>query len=191
MGALRPCCPYQRGVHPRFYPRLRIAAILHPASANARAPTNKTNMNTFHQNSLPARILRVSKIAGILVMLATLAACSSLKTTASPLPIEMINSTGGKVVIPHAYQAFDRLYASGSIEKSFGSHIPNTAHVDVRLIDAEGRVISEKIDSIEPAAPRSASSVSGRYSYVATFPLSQVQQATKIVIRYDMLRHRP
>ena len=58
-------------------------------------------------------------------------------------------------------------------------------------IDAEGRVISEKIDSIEPAAPRSASSVSGRYSYVATFPLSQVQQVTKIVIRYDMLRHKP
>jgi len=124
-------------------------------------------------------------------MLATLAGCSSFKTTASLLPIEMINSTGGKVVIPHAYQAFDRLYVSGSIEKSFGSHIPYAAHVDVRLIDAEGRVISEKTDSIEPAAPRSASSISGRYSYVATFPLSQVQQATKIVIRYDMLRHRP
>ena len=148
-------------------------------------------MITSHPTSIFARILRYSKTAALLVALATLAACSSFQTTASQLPIEILNTTGGKVVIPNAYQAFDRLYVSGTIEKSFGRHIPYTAHVDVRLIDVEGRVISEKTDSIEAAEPRSARSVSGRHSYVATFPLSQVQQATKIVVRYDMLRHKP
>ena len=165
--------------------------LVHPASANGHASTNKTTMITSHPTSIFARILRYSKTAALLVALATLAACSSFQTTASQLPIEILNTTGGKVVIPNAYQAFDRLYVSGTIEKSFGRHIPYTAHVDVRLIDVEGRVISEKTDSIEAAEPRSARSVSGRHSYVATFPLSQVQQATKIVVRYDMLRHKP
>ena len=148
-------------------------------------------MNIFHKISLSSRILHISKMAAMLATIVGLAACSTFKTEVSPLPIEIINSTGGKVVIPHAYQAFGRLYVSGSIEKSFGRHIPYTAHVDVRLIDAAGRVISEKVDSIEPASPRSASSLSGRYSYVAIFPLNQVEQTKKIVIRYDMLRHRP
>jgi hypothetical protein len=123
----------------------------------------------------------------------TLTACSSasnfLRTTNSSLPVETIHSSGGEVVGTLAYESSDRLYVSGHIQKSFGRHVPYAAHVDVQLIDNEGRVIAEKQDDIHPEHPKSGSGRSGRTSYVASFPISEARQAAKIVARYHLNGH--
>ena len=147
-------------------------------------------MKTLHQYSFLTRILRLTKIACALTVLAMVTACASVssifKTTRSPLPIETIDSTGGKVAGTHAFESCDRLYVAGHIQKSFGRHIPYAAHVDVQLIGNTGRVIAEKEDDIEPSQPKAGSSMSGQISYVASFSISEARQAAKIVVRYHL-----
>ncbi|MCK9588622.1 MAG: hypothetical protein WC076_03075 [Terrimicrobiaceae bacterium] len=150
-------------------------------------------METSHSNSFLTRIFRITKIACTLTVLITVTACASVGsffwTTVSSLPIETIDSTGGKVSGTHAYESSDRLYVSGSIQKSFGRHIPYAAHVDVQLIDTAGRIIAEKQDAIDPSHPRTASSRSGRISYVTSFPTGEARKATKIIVRYHLDGH--
>jgi hypothetical protein len=146
-------------------------------------------MIPFHQNSISARRLCLVKIACVLTTLAAVTASASppsfFKTTASALPIETIDSTGGKVS-GHAYESSGRLYVSGHIQKSFGRHIPYAAHVDVQLVDKMGRVIAEKDADIDTSHPISGGSRSGQIPYVASFPLNEARQAVKIVVRYDL-----
>jgi len=148
-------------------------------------------MNISHQDSLLTRSLRIAKTACALTALATVSACSSVtshfKTTTSPLPIEILDSTGGEVTGSRAYEFSDRLYVSGRMEKSFGRHIPCTAHVDVQLVDDSGRVVAEKQDDIDPPHPKSGSP--GQIGYVASFPLGEARQASKIVVRYSLEEH--
>jgi hypothetical protein len=128
-------------------------------------------------------------IACVLAALATATASASppsiFKTTDSVLPIETINSTGGKVT-GHAYESSGRLYVSGHIQKSFGRHIPHAAHVDVQLVDKMGRVIAEKDADIDTSHPITGGSRSGQIPYVTSCPLNEARQAVKIVIRYDL-----
>lgn len=98
-----------------------------------------------------------------------------------------MDSTGGEVFGTRAHESSDRLYVSGHMQKSFGRHIPRTAHVDVQLIDDSGRVVAEKQDAIDPPHPKSGRV--GQVSYVASFPLSEARQAAKIVVRYSMEQH--
>ena len=145
-------------------------------------------MKKIHPSSFLTRILRPTKLACALTALAMLTACASiLKTTDSSLPIETIDATGGKVTGTRAFESSDRLYVSGHINKSFGSHVPYSAHVDIRLIGNTGRVIAEKEDAIEPSHPK-AGGRSGQISYVASFPISEARQASKIVVRYHLNR---
>ena len=147
-------------------------------------------MKTFQQNLFLRRIIRLSKITSALTALVTVTACSTvgslLRTSGSALPIETIDSTGGAVSGTHAYESASRLYVSGNIRKSFGGHIPYAAHVDVQLLDDAGRVIAEKHDDIDPVPPHPSSGISGRISYVVSFPASEASKAGKIVVRYHL-----
>ena len=146
-------------------------------------------MKTFNLT----RTLRFTKIGCALITLAALTACASVnsffKTTDSTLPTETLDSTGGEVSSARAYESADRLYVSGHIKKSLGRHIPYAAHVDVQLVDKMGRVIAEKQDDIDPPRPKSFAAMTGRISYVASFPLSDARQATKITVRYHLDGH--
>lgn len=136
--------------------------------------------------------LRFAIIACVLTALGAATASASppsiFKMSASVLPIETIDSTGGKVDV-HAYETSGRLYVSGHLQKSFGRHIPHAAHVDVQLVDKTGRVISEKNDDIAPSHPITGGGRTGQIPYVASFPLKEARQATKIIVRYDLNIH--
>ena len=151
-------------------------------------------MKLSHHHSRSIPLLRISRLSFALAALAALSACTSaghlFRTSGSALPIETIGCIGGQVVSARAFESSDELYASGNIRITRGRQIPYSAHVDVQLIGAEGQVIASKRDDIEPADPRSASGRSGRYSYVASFPLSVARQAKKIVVRYHLAVHR-
>lgn len=150
-------------------------------------------MTTFHQSSFSKRIFHCARIAAALTMSAAITACSSVgtffRTKNSVLPVETIDSSGGKLSPPHAYESFDRLYVSGSLQKSFGRHLPCAAHVDVQLIDNKGRMVAEKHDDIDPTHPFSAGNISGRTGFVTSFPASEARKAAKIVVRYHMDGH--
>lgn len=149
-------------------------------------------MKTSPRNPLSSHAFHFAKIACLLSALTALMACSSvgsfLRTTDSPLPVETIDSTGGLFSGTRAYESSGRLYVSGHMQKSFGRHIPGSAHVDVRLIDKGGRVIAEKSDDIDPAYPSSGGR-SDHISYVASFPASEARQAAKIIVRYHLDGH--
>jgi hypothetical protein len=139
------------------------------------------------------QLLRFTKIACAITALAILTACASVssffKHSPSPLPIEILDSAGGEVGGARAHESADRLYVAGHVKKSFGSHTPYAAHVDVQLVDKTGRVIAEKEDDIDPPHPKSGGGRSGQISYVASFPLSEARQAAKIVVRYHLDGH--
>lgn len=120
-------------------------------------------------------------------------ACSStggiFKQSASTLPIETVDATGGQIASTRAFETQDRLYVAGSMKKGLGSHIPPAAHVDVRLVDHAGRVLAEKQDNIDPSHPRLSNARSGRYSYVASFPISEARQASRVVVQYHLKGH--
>ena len=138
---------------------------------------------------IPKFIIRLSQLALAGTVVITLGACASFgslfRQSDSPLPIDAQSSLGGQIVSTRAFETQERLYVSGSMKKGFGSHIPPAADVDVRLIDASGRVIAEKQDDIDPGHPRLSSGRSGRYSYVVSFPISEARQASKIEVQYD------
>lgn len=146
-------------------------------------------MKTFHEYSILTRILHITKIACALAAMAIITACASVspffKTTGSSLPIEIIDSTAGEVGGTRAFESSDRLYVSGHIQKSFGRHIPYAAHVDVQLVGNAGQVIAEKQDDIDPSHPTTGGR-SGQISYVASFPISEARQATRVVVRYHL-----
>lgn len=138
---------------------------------------------------ITAFISRLPKLALFGTTALVMASCASVgsffKQADSPLPVEAIDTTGGKIASTRAFETQDRLYVSGSMKKGFGSHIPPAAHVDVWLVDRSGRVVAQKQDDIDPGHPKSSSARTGRYSYVVSFPLSEARQASKIVVQYD------
>lgn len=146
-------------------------------------------MKTFHLT----RTLQFTKIGCALITLAALTACAALnsffKTVDSTLPIETLDSTGGEVSSARAFESADRLFVWGHIRKSFGRHIPYAAHVDVQLVDTIGRMIAEKQEDINPTRSKLSGGISGRISYVASFPLSDARQAAKITVRYHLDGH--
>ncbi len=146
-------------------------------------------MIPFFRYTIFLRRLAFANFAFVLIALATATAGASpvsvFTKTNSALPIEIIDSNGGKVA-SHAYESSGRLYVSGHIQKSFGRHIPHAAHVDVQLVDKMGRVIAEKDADIDTSHPITGGSRSGQIPYVASFPLNEARQAVKIVVRYDL-----
>ena len=134
--------------------------------------------------------LLISSLAAFALM--SLSACASsdfFTNNPSPLPLEAIDGTHGDIASTRAFETDDRLYVTGHMKKPRGRHIPTSAHVDVQLIGENGHVLAEKQHDIEPVHPRTFRAQTGRYSYVASFPLEQARQASKIRVSYHLESH--
>lgn len=138
-------------------------------------------------------LLNVSKLALVAALMASMTACAStgsfFRQADSPLSIQTLGSTEDQMSNPRAFETTDRLYVAGGINKRIG--LPATAHVDVQLVDANGSVIAEKQDALNvpDRHPRTAAHRFSRPTYVASFPLSEARQASKIVVRYHRTPH--
>lgn len=140
------------------------------------------------------RLACLAKNAAFFTVLVAISACTSsnsfLRKADSSLPIQIVDSNGGKIASSRAFESSDRLYVAGSLRRSLGSHIPTTAHIDVELISASGRVIAEKQDNVTSVNhPRTATGRSRRHSYVASFPLETAREATSIRVTYHPALH--
>lgn len=124
------------------------------------------------------------------IAMMALTSCASLDTwikqADSPLPIEVQHSGSGQIMSFKAYETSDRLYVSGSAKRY---PLSNTAHVDVQLVAANGVVIAEKKDDINPVHPRPGGGKRFTDSYVASFPLSEARTAAKIRVIYHSGKH--
>ncbi len=116
-----------------------------------------------------------------------LAACSA--TTTNSLKTEVAGSPHGDVGAPRVFTSGAKLYVAGSMKRHIGHALPMAAHVDIQLIDREGRVIAEKQDDINVIHPRRDRRHMGRYAYVASFPAALKDQAVTVRVSYHPARH--
>ncbi len=136
------------------------------------------------------KILRLVKIGIAITTMASVSACASrswMKQANSGLPIEAVHSGSGAIMTFWAHETSDRLYVAGLAKPH---QLVQPMHVDIKLIGADGRVIAEKTDRLDaPHHPRTSSGNLGRQSYVASFPLSEARQVTKIRVVYHTGQH--
>ena len=125
--------------------------------------------------------------------LATLSACSTFKGSQrvgdSSLLIQTVDASGGVLSGPRAYETADRLFVTGSLSQILGQDIPAPAHVDVQLVAADGTVLAEARDDIDSSHPRLSRARRGRISFVVSFPLTEVGDAARIIVRYHPTFH--
>lgn len=154
----------------------------------------KITMKTFQPFSFFRQIFHIAKITFLLIGFTGISACATVNAfftqTSSSLPIETIESTAGTVSNTRAYEFSNRLYVAGYIQKSFGLHIPYGAHVDVQLIDKDGKVILEKQEKINPSHPKYSGKTFNHISYVVSFSPEEARHAAKIIVRYHLNGHR-
>lgn len=105
----------------------------------------------------------------------------------SPLVIESQGSTASELKGFRAVESKDKLYVTGSIRKRPGNTL--LSHVDVQLVDAQGRVIAEVRERISYRHPNTGNGKIGRSPFAASFPLAEARQAAKIVVRYHSGSH--
>lgn len=105
----------------------------------------------------------------------------------SPLVIESLGATASELGGFRAVESKDKLYVTGSIRKRPGNTI--LSHVDVQLVDARGRVISEVRERISYRHPSTGNGKIGRSPFVASFPLAEARQASKIIVTYHSASH--
>ena len=133
------------------------------------------------------------KLLATAVALAAFPACAALKsvfkTADSPLPVERVHSPSGRIASVRAFESRDKLYVAGSMQRTTGYAIHYAAHVDIELIGRDGQVVAEKEDDIDAVSPRQERARQARYSYVASFPLSEAHQAVKIRVAYHSAKH--
>jgi len=151
-------------------------------------------MNFPNPISFTDWIPRLAKTATTVSACAAMTGCASIGNpfhpAESPLPIKILNATGGEIPSAHAIETSDRLYVSGSIRRGIGHQPPLSAHVDVQLLDKNSRILAEKQDEIDLIDhPRTARGRSHRSSYVASFPLDLVRQAASIRVIYHPKPH--
>jgi hypothetical protein len=125
----------------------------------------------------------------VMIAALSLAGCATtlIKEGASPLPLETVDKTQGHIESTRAFETKDTLYVVGTLHRPIGRHLPKTAHVDVELIGANGRILAEKQDDISPQHPRLSGARGGKYSYVVSFPIATARQAAKIRVSYHLV----
>lgn len=140
---------------------------------------------SFFKNKPSGLLTSITAIA-----MMALTSCASLDTWVkqadSHLPIEVKHSGSGQILSFSAYETSDRLYVSGLAKRY---PLTNTAHVDIQLVRADGGVVAEKKDDINPLQPRPGGGKRFTDSYVASFPLSEAREATKIRVIYHSGSH--
>jgi hypothetical protein len=117
---------------------------------------------------------------------AIFAACATPQaaTGKSPLPIEVIQSGHGHVLSFQARESGDRLYVTGRVK---GHHIK--AHVDVLLLDANGKVLAERHDKIGAHQPLPGGGSRAYDTYVASFTPGEARHARKIRVIFHNDSH--
>ncbi len=153
-------------------------------------------MNILKQHSFSGWVSSLATTTAIVAALASFTGCASidgfLRKADSPLPIETLDATGGKIASTRAFETSDRLYVAGSMRRSIGHRPPVGAHVDIQLLDKNGNVLAEKQDEINSHVhPRAAGGLNHRLksSYVASFPLDLARQAASIRVSYHPKSH--
>jgi hypothetical protein len=148
-------------------------------------------MKNFPISSFRSGLNGLLKITVTLMGMMAVSICASagsfFKQADSPLPIEVVHSGSGQIMSFHAHETSHRLYVAGIAKPVY---LKSAAHVDVQLIGPAGKIIAEKQDDIDPMHPCTAQSRGGHYSYVASFPLSEVRNAAGIRVIYHGDAHR-
>lgn len=130
------------------------------------------------------------KTAAAVTVALAFSACSSLKSwserATSPLPIEVTPSGASQKLSVYTYEISERLYVAGTARKPA---LTNPVHVDVQLISRSGRVVAERQYDIDPARAALGGGRRSDDTYVASFPLSEARQASRIRITYHNSNH--
>lgn len=125
-------------------------------------------------------------IAAVLVALET--GCASSQKTSQPLPLEVVGSNTGALQAPRVFERDGRLFVSGRIARTTGTHLHQAAHVDVQLLGPGGRVLAEQEYDIEAPHPRSFGT-KGRLAFQVSFPGNVAGDARKVRISYRPVGH--
>ena len=148
-------------------------------------------MKFFSHHSSGGEPVRFARIALSLALLAAVSACVSsntlLKQADSSLPIEFIQTGSGQIMSSRAHETSDRLYVTGTALPFLSNA---AAHVDIQLVDGGGGIVAAKRDRIEASHPRTGRSRNRHLPYVASFPLSEAQQAAKVRVICHSDAHR-
>ena len=146
-----------------------------------------------HLNQSISQFSFLGRKAAAAFVLATLSTGASIKagvrSAGSPIVVSVGDSSGGVVDAYRAYETRDRVFVTGRIRRTLGQEIPAPAHVDIQLLAADGTVLAEKRDDIDPGHPRLSRGRSRLYPFVASFSLAEAQGADRIVVRYDSKSH--
>lgn len=139
---------------------------------------------------IPGGLARLRNIIIVGATAGMLSACGSLdsyiRQADSSLPIQAIHSGTGQVMSFRAFETADRLYVAGATK---GRFLNPSAHVDIQLIGNNGQIIAQEQDDIDLAHPRTTRGRHGPQSYVASFPLSEARQASRIRVTYHNESH--
>ena len=125
-------------------------------------------------------------LAAILVALET--GCASSQNTSRPLPVEVVGANTGSLQAPRVFERGDRLFVSGRIARTTGTHLHQAAHIDVQALGAQGQTLAEIEHDIEPPHPR-AFATKGRLVFSVGFPAEAVREAKSFRISYRPVGH--
>jgi len=151
-------------------------------------------MHCFQKLFLLSRIARLFLFYAMAAVSVTVSA-GETSAGSSPhqenlsIPVEVIDTAGGKLTRPITHKFANRLYISGSIKKWTGHHPPLAAHIDVDLIGADGKVLAGVLEDIKVLSPLREARGGRHSAYVASFPIAQAREAVRIRVRYHQQSH--
>jgi uncharacterized lipoprotein YbaY len=115
------------------------------------------------------------------------AGCAARPETGPVVSLPVTKS--GPVASARAFESQDSVYVAGTVNRPFGHHLPHSAHVDVELLDASGRVIASRQDAIRAVHPRHENRRGGQYSFAIGFPKGETGGAQTIRVSYHAHSH--
>jgi len=131
------------------------------------------------------RIVYVLTASALLTLTSACSTSSDLGKSSSALPVESSSSIASARVA----QKGGTVYVTGAAKPIQNRPQTLAAHVDVELIGRQGQVIASARDSITASHPRTVQGHLGRYPYTVSFPITQVEQAGKVVVTYHSSAH--
>lgn len=139
------------------------------------------------QLSFPGRSLAAACV--LATLLAGPVFGGSQQVGGAALPIQTLPARAGVFSGLRAEETANRLLVTGGVKKNRGLDLPSSAHVDVKLLAADGTLIAEARDDINPSHPRLSRARRGRIPFVVSFPLAKADAAARIVVRYHPTFH--
>jgi len=143
------------------------------------ARLNQDKLMKFFNGTLFIRSIAAVAIIG-------LTACASLQSSPSSLPLATVGDQDGKIFSARVTETANRLYVAGQAKPH---RLRTSTHVDVQLLDAQGRVIAEKSDTVEPVNPRTRHARGGKVAYVISFSKAEAQSAKSVRVIYHDESH--